>query len=277
MVAPDGCLPMPAEADFVICGSIDPARPQARGALWRPPRLLQPPARFSRAAGRTRLPPRRRHLAVHLGRPAAAGRHHVRRLDPRADRPDHPQRAPRRPRGARRRRRRRAPAAPGHRQRAVRARRPSATAAGNPDHRQRHAGPGPAVAGQVPADRRPRRPTRARHPRHSALPRAPARARRLANRPALPDPDDDRHARLLGPRPEPGLEGRDRRRRADAARPGRRAARPACACPRVSAIRGSCCPASWPIQATGLPGGIRRHRLVLPLLRVTTTRSAASR
>ena len=26
MVAPDGCLPMPAEADFVICGSIDPAR-----------------------------------------------------------------------------------------------------------------------------------------------------------------------------------------------------------------------------------------------------------
>src|SRR5262249_29481766 len=24
MVAPDGCLPMPAEADFVICGTVDP-------------------------------------------------------------------------------------------------------------------------------------------------------------------------------------------------------------------------------------------------------------
>ena len=31
MVAPDGCLPMPAEADFVICGSIDPARRKPEG------------------------------------------------------------------------------------------------------------------------------------------------------------------------------------------------------------------------------------------------------
>ena len=58
----------------------------------------------------------------------------------------------------------------------------------------------------------------------------PARAGRLDERPALPDPHDDRHARLLGPRPEPGLEGRDRRGRADAARRCRPSSRPACAC-----------------------------------------------
>ena len=60
-------------------------------------------------------------LAVHLGRPAAAGRHLVRRADPRADRPAHPDRHPRRPRRPRRRRGRRPPAAPGDRQRALRA------------------------------------------------------------------------------------------------------------------------------------------------------------
>ena len=34
MVAPDGGLPMPAEADFVICGTIDPhaASPRGRSA-----------------------------------------------------------------------------------------------------------------------------------------------------------------------------------------------------------------------------------------------------
>jgi 4-hydroxy-3-polyprenylbenzoate decarboxylase len=31
MVAPDGCLPMPAEADFVICGSIDPEERKPEG------------------------------------------------------------------------------------------------------------------------------------------------------------------------------------------------------------------------------------------------------
>jgi 4-hydroxy-3-polyprenylbenzoate decarboxylase len=31
MVAPEGCLPMPAEADFVICGSIDPLRRKPEG------------------------------------------------------------------------------------------------------------------------------------------------------------------------------------------------------------------------------------------------------
>ena len=31
MVTPDGCLPMPAEADFVICGSIDPRQRKPEG------------------------------------------------------------------------------------------------------------------------------------------------------------------------------------------------------------------------------------------------------
>ena len=38
-----------------------------------------------------------------------------------------------------------------------------------------------------------------------------ARACRLAHRPPLPDPDDDRYARLFGARTEPGVQGRDRR------------------------------------------------------------------
>ena len=75
--------------------------------------------------------------------------------------------------------------------------------------------------------------------------RALARARRLDDRPALPDPDDDRHARLLGPRPQPGLEGRDRRRRPGAPVAADRAARRACACPTASASPASSCRASW--------------------------------
>ena len=80
-----------------------------------------------------------------------------------------------------------------------------------------------------------------RHSRHRRLPAALARARRLEERPAFPDPDDDRHARLLGPWIQPGLEGRDRRRRArDAARS----------------------PPSYP--RLRLPDGFREPRVVLP-------------
>ena len=79
-----------------------------------------------------------------------------------------------------------------------------------------------------------------------ALLSPPPRARRLDDRPALPDPDDDRHARLLGAWIEPGVEGRDRGGRPDR---GERS-RPSCpatfACRRRSEILGSCCPASWP-------------------------------
>ncbi len=44
LVAPDGSLPMPAEADFVDLRLDRPASPQARGSIRRPPRLLQPQA-----------------------------------------------------------------------------------------------------------------------------------------------------------------------------------------------------------------------------------------
>ena len=67
-----------------------PAHAQARRPVRRPSRLLQPGARLPGAAGRDGLSSHGRHLAVHLGGPAAAGRHDLRRLDPRADRADHP-------------------------------------------------------------------------------------------------------------------------------------------------------------------------------------------
>ena len=51
------------------------------------------------------------------------------------------------------------------------------------------------------------------------------------DRPALPDPDDDRHARLLGARIEPGVEGRDRGGRPAAAQLWPPSCPPACACP----------------------------------------------
>ena len=79
---------------------------------------------------------------------------------------------PGRARRACRRRRRRSSPASGHRQRAVRARRRRAAAPGDPDRRQRTAGPGAALAGQVPADRRARGRPVARHPRHPGLLRA---------------------------------------------------------------------------------------------------------
>ncbi len=52
---------------------------------------------------------------------------------------------------------------------------------------------------------------RPRHPRHPGLLRPRTGPGRLGERPAFPDTDDHRHARLLGPRAQPGVEGRDRR------------------------------------------------------------------
>ena len=115
-------------------------------------------------------------------------------------------------------------------------------AAGDAHDRQRHPRPGAALAGEVPAHRRPRGRPRARHPRHPRVLPPPARAGRLDERPAFPDADDDRHARLLRPRPEPGLEGGDRRRRAHGA---------------------ANCPPSCP-PGLRLPDGFRDPRVVLP-------------
>ena len=47
-------LPVHADADFCLVGSVDPGGAQARGALRRSPRLLQPGARLPGAAGRSR-------------------------------------------------------------------------------------------------------------------------------------------------------------------------------------------------------------------------------
>ena len=90
--------PIPADADFCIVGTVDPDAATARRPVRRPPRLLQPGPRLPGAERRARLPPRGCGLAVHRRRPAAAGRHQLRRDHPRADRADHPDRDPRRPR-----------------------------------------------------------------------------------------------------------------------------------------------------------------------------------
>ena len=92
VVDPEGGLPIPAEADFAIVGTIDPEARKPEGPFGDhlgyyslDPRLPGPP-------GRAGLPPDRRDLAVHLGRPPSAGRYLVRRADPRADRPARPDR-----------------------------------------------------------------------------------------------------------------------------------------------------------------------------------------
>ena len=77
MICQPHLLPIHAEADFCISGHLDPGTAVARGPLRRSPRLLQPGARISRAHGRAGLSSRRRDLAVHGGRPPAAGRRDV--------------------------------------------------------------------------------------------------------------------------------------------------------------------------------------------------------
>ena len=85
---------------------------------------------------------------------------------------------------------------------------------------------------------------------------ASARTRRLAARSALPDAHDDRHARLLGQRLERGLEGGDRRGRAGNAVRSATNCRRSCACPTASASRASACRACSPSRRPG----IRRTR-----------------
>ena len=79
MVAPDGGLPMPAEADFVITGTIDPHTRKPEGPFGDHLGYYSLAHDFPVLRVETRLSPRGRDLAVHLGRPAAAGRHDLRR------------------------------------------------------------------------------------------------------------------------------------------------------------------------------------------------------
>ena len=181
------------------------------------------------------------HLAVHVGGTTAPGRHDLRRLDPRADRPDHSERGP----GV-------------HAVHAVDA-----------------AGVHPlllAIASEryvpVCTVRRPQEiltianallgqgqlslakyllivareddPYLDIHDIAAFLAHL-LLARRLEERLALPDPDDDRHPRLLRPRIQPGFKGRDR---------GRRSATAGAAGPSIPSPR--------------LPQGFRDPRIVLP-------------
>ena len=175
MVAPDGGLPMPAEADFVISGTIDPTRRKPEGpfgdhlgyyslthdfpvlrvdrvyhrdgAIWPFTSVGRPPQEDTSFGALIHeltgpiipsvIPGVR---AVHAV--DAAGVHPLllaiasERYVPDAD---------------------------------------VAPAAGDPDHRQRDPRPGAAVAGEVPLDRRPRGRPRPRHPRHPGV--LPPRAR----------------------------------------------------------------------------------------------------
>ena len=78
-------------------------------------------------------------------------------------------------------------------------------------------------------------------------PRPPARG--LVERPPLPDPDDDRHARLLRPRPQPGVEGRHRGGRTGRAGRCRPSCPPAFACPAASASL------AWPCRGSSRSRG----------------------
>ena len=75
------------------------------------------------------------------------------------------------------------------------------------------------------------------------------RAGRLDARPALPNRNHDRHARLLGQRAQRRLEARHRRRRPASASNSPPNCRATCGCPTASATRASSCPASSPSKA----------------------------
>ena len=182
-----------------------PGADEARRPVRRPPRVLQPHAPLPGDDGRGGVPPAGRDLAVHRRRPAAAGRHLVRRTDPRPDRPRDTHRDSRAARRPRRGRRRRPSAAAGDRQRALRALRRATQAAGVADHRQRRTRAGATVAGEIPVHYREGGRPEPRHPRRGRVLPARPGARRLGDRSALPHADHDRHAGLQR---RPGAERR---------------------------------------------------------------------
>ena len=120
MVRHPGGLPMPAQADFCICGTVEGVQ-KSEGPFGDHLGYYSLAPRFSGAQGGLGLPPRRRRLAVHHGGPSTPGGHHLRRVHPRTDRGFGAVGLFRGARGPRRGRGGRAPVAPGRGQRALRA------------------------------------------------------------------------------------------------------------------------------------------------------------
>ncbi len=159
LVAPNSFLPMPADADFVICGSIDPAERKPEGPFgdhlgYYSLRHDFPVLRVERVFHREgAIWP-----FTSVGRPPQEDTTFG--ADPRADGTDHSHRDPGGPCGPRGRRSGSSPVAFGHRQRAVRALCGNPPAAGDPHACQCDPRPGPALAGEIPLDRGSGRPAR---------------------------------------------------------------------------------------------------------------------
>ena len=155
LVCRPGQLPVYAEADFCIQGSIDPTKMLPEGPFgdhlgYYSLQHEFPYLRVERVTCRDR-----RHLAVYGGGSTAPGRHGLRPIDPRTHSTGHPHGRSRGPRRACRRCGGRASAHAGDRQRTLRTLRTTTPAAGIADTGQRDPGPGPDVAVQVLVDRRP--------------------------------------------------------------------------------------------------------------------------
>ena len=199
--APGAALPIPADADFCITGTVDPERQLPEGpfgdhlgyySLAHAFPVLNVEQVYHRAGAIWPF--------TVVGRPpqedTTFGADH-----PRADRPGHPDRGPRRPRGPRRRCGRRASAAAGHRQRALRPLRRDAAGRRNCSRCAN------AILGQGQLSLAKYLLIVAQEDDPDLdIHDIPAFFRHLLERvdwrtrPALPDPHDDRHARLLAAR-----------------------------------------------------------------------------
>ena len=150
--APIG-LPIHADADFCICGTVVPGKLLPEGPFGDHFGYYSRRHDFPVLRGRAGLSSGRRDLAVHGRRPTAAGGYRLRAVDSRAHRADDSHRAAGRAGGSRGRRGRRSSAALGDRQRTVLALRRAAAAAGIAHAGQCDPRPGSIVAGQVFVDR----------------------------------------------------------------------------------------------------------------------------
>ena len=229
-----------------ITGTVDPERLLPEGPFGDHLGYYSLAHDFPVLRGRPRLSPPGRDLAVYRRRPAAAGRHRVRAIDPRDQRAGHSQRHCRAC----------TPCMRSTRPECIRCCWPSAASATRPTaERQRPAelltlanailGQGQLslakylliVAGEDD-------PALDIHDIAAVLP-PPARAGRLAARSALSDLHTIDTLDYSGQRAERGLEARHRRGRPGAAHFADRAGRPAPA-RRIYCSRGSACRACWP-------------------------------